>query len=33
VVDITEKVRQARLGIYGYVMRRDKGEPVRDIVE
>jgi hypothetical protein len=30
VVDIAEKGREAR---YGHVIRRDEGEPVRDIME
>jgi hypothetical protein len=33
VVDITEKVRKARLRWYEHVIRRDEGEPVRDIIE
>jgi hypothetical protein len=33
VVDITEKVREARLKWYGHVIRRDEGEPVRNIME
>ena len=33
VVDIAEKVRETRLRWYGHIMRRDKGEPVRDILE
>jgi hypothetical protein len=33
VVDIAEKVREARLTWYGDVIRRDEGELVRDIVE
>jgi hypothetical protein len=32
VVDIAEKVREARLRWYGYVIRRDEGELVRDII-
>jgi hypothetical protein len=32
VVDIAEKVREARLRWYGPVIRRDEGEPVRDII-
>jgi hypothetical protein len=31
VIDITEKVREARLTLYGHVIRRDKGELVRDM--
>jgi hypothetical protein len=31
VIDIAEKVREARLRWYGHVIRRDEGEPVRDI--
>jgi hypothetical protein len=33
VVDITEKAREARLRWYGHVIRRDEGEPVREIME
>ena len=33
VVDIAEKVREARLRWYGHVIRRDEGELVRDIIE
>jgi precorrin-4 methylase len=33
VVDIAEKVREAKLRRYGHVIRRDEGEPVRDIME
>ena len=33
VVDITEKVREARLRWYGHVIRRDEGELVRYIME
>ena len=33
VVDIAEKVREARLRWYGDVIRGDEGEPVRDIIE
>jgi hypothetical protein len=33
VVDIAEKVREARLRWYGHVIRRDEGELVRDIME
>jgi hypothetical protein len=33
VVDIAEKVREASLRWYGHVIRRDKGELVRDIME
>ena len=33
VVDITEKVREARLRWYGHVIRIDEGELVRDIME
>ncbi len=32
MVDITEKVREARLRFYGHAIRRDGG-PVRDIME
>ena len=32
-VDITEKVREARLRWYGHVIRRDEGELVRYIME
>jgi hypothetical protein len=32
VVDIAEKVRKTRLRWYGYVIRRDEGELVRDII-
>ena len=32
-VDIAEKAREARLRWYGYVIRRDEGELVRDIME
>jgi hypothetical protein len=32
-VRIAEKVREARLRWYGQVIRRDEGEPFRDIVE
>jgi hypothetical protein len=32
VVDIAEKVREAMLRWYGHVIRRDKGEPVRNIM-
>jgi hypothetical protein len=31
VVDITEKVREARLRLYGHVIRRDEEEPIRDM--
>jgi precorrin-4 methylase len=31
VVDIAEKVREAKLRRYGHVIRRDEGEPVRDM--
>jgi hypothetical protein len=31
LVDIAEKVREARLRWYGHVIRRDEGELVRDI--
>jgi hypothetical protein len=30
VVDIAEKVREARLRLYGHVIRGDEGELVRD---
>jgi hypothetical protein len=33
VVDIAEKVREARLRWYGHVIRRDEGELDRDIME
>ncbi len=33
VVDIAEKMREARLRRYGYVIRRDEGELIRDIME
>ena len=33
VVDITEKVREARLRWYGHIIRGDEGELVRDIME
>jgi hypothetical protein len=33
VVDIAEKVREARLRWYGHAIRRDEGELVRDIME
>ena len=33
VVDIVEKVREARLRWYGHVIRRDEGELVRDIIK
>jgi hypothetical protein len=33
VVDIAEKVREARLRWYGHVIRRDKGELVREVLE
>jgi hypothetical protein len=33
VLDIAEKVREARLRWYGHVIRRDEGELVRDIME
>jgi hypothetical protein len=33
VVDIAEKARKTRLRWYGHVIRRDEGEPFRDIVE
>jgi hypothetical protein len=33
VVDIAEKVREARLRWYGHVIRRDEGEMVRDNME
>ncbi len=32
VVDIAEKMKEARLRWYGHVIRRDEGELVRDIV-
>jgi hypothetical protein len=31
VVDIAEKIREARLRWYGHVIRRDEGELARDI--
>jgi hypothetical protein len=33
VIDIAEKVREARLRWYGHVIRRDEGELVRDIMK
>jgi hypothetical protein len=33
VVDIAEKMREARLRWYGHVTRRDEGKPVSDIME
>jgi hypothetical protein len=33
VVDIAEKVRETRLRRYVYVIRRNEGELVRDIME
>jgi hypothetical protein len=33
VVDIAEKVREAKLRWYGHEIRRDEGEPARDIME
>ena len=33
VVDIAEKERKTRLRWYGHVIRRDEGEPFRDIIE
>jgi hypothetical protein len=33
VVDIAEKVREARLRWYGHVIRKNEGELVRDIME
>ena len=33
VVDIAEKVREARLRWYGHAIRRDEGELVKDIME
>jgi hypothetical protein len=33
VVDIAEKVREARLRWYGHGIRRDEGQLVRDIME
>jgi hypothetical protein len=33
VVDIAEKVREARLRWYGHVIRTDEGELVRDFME
>jgi hypothetical protein len=33
VVDIAEKIREARLRLYENVIRRDEGELVRDIME
>jgi hypothetical protein len=33
VLDIAEKVREARLRWYGHVIRRDEGDLIRDIME
>jgi hypothetical protein len=33
VVDIAEKLRNAKLRWYGHEIRRDEGEPVRNIME
>jgi hypothetical protein len=33
VVDIAEKMREARLRWYGHVIRRDEGELVKDIMD
>jgi hypothetical protein len=33
VVDIAEKVREARLRWHGHIIRRDEGELIRDIME
>jgi hypothetical protein len=33
MVDISEKVREARLRWYGHIIKRDEGELVRDIME
>jgi hypothetical protein len=33
VVDIAEKIREARLRWYGHVIRRDEGKPFRDIID
>jgi hypothetical protein len=33
LVDIAEKVREARLRWYGHVIRKNEGELVRDIME
>jgi hypothetical protein len=33
IVDIAEKMREARLRWYEHVIRRDEGELVRDIME
>jgi hypothetical protein len=33
VVDIAEKVREARLRWYGHIIKRDEGELVREIME
>jgi hypothetical protein len=33
MVDVAENMREARLRWYECVIRRDEGEPVRDIVE
>jgi hypothetical protein len=33
VVDIAEKMREARLRLCGHIIRRDEGELVRDIME
>jgi hypothetical protein len=32
-VDIVEKLREARLRWHGQIIRKDKGEPVRDIMQ
>jgi hypothetical protein len=33
VIDIAEKVREARLRWYGHIIIRDEGQLVRDIME
>ncbi len=33
MLDIAEKMKDARLRCYGHVIRRDEGELVRDITE
>jgi hypothetical protein len=33
VLDIAEKMREARLKWYGHIIRRDEGQLVRDIME
>jgi hypothetical protein len=33
VIDIAEKVREAKLRRYGHVIRRDEGKLARDIME